>query len=1036
MSFQGDVRGIGLAELLQGLARGRKEGTLTLSTKSGLSGTLGLLEGKAYLLADAGEAQQAWRERAQAAWAMRDDEQVDFLRAGEIAHAERLEGLYKLLDGAGVHFRFEPGALPDDEGARGEALSIEYLLLEYARISDELGGMPAVRDLPATCIPIVMDPMAAMQAGCPQRVLAEIDGYSTIQELTDRLAQAVRATRLSIGGALLSGSIRLASPIEALHLALAELQRKRYGRATARLVHWCRWGPPGPVPSDLAERLANEWIGGRLSAALRSMTRRDRRCLLRRLDHSLHNPSQSVVHWLEATRIDKTDRIARLKRMVAEYKEGSNPERPGVRELLDLARDLRESSTPRRAAPLLVMAANLQPASMQLQMELGVGLLAAGRTLEASPWLLAGVRELLEQGHADRAIPPLRNLLDADPHHREARVLLTKARRQSTQVRRMRKVLLVGLAVAVVVSIGAGWHFHRQSLVQRRVDEVRTLVQSPALARQKLSEYFTDHDSQNYRALANDIAEYERSVEQDQRQAWIDHYQDVRLECQRGEPTVALERIRNLPEPPRLRVVREPWPERKDLYEELADRLFAELEVLGAPTDGAPQQVHGEKLLAAQAEAVIQAMLANDRPDALRAHMIERMDALGAEIAKHQKQRDELIAARISAENLDRQDELLHLADSHERNGDYLRAKNCYDEIVALDPSGRVRNVLRERIEAVERKYSTMLQARELAQQGKHELAISQLEEVFSDISVFMLPFRIDSYPSGARVETNGGRRYTTPFVLESTVGSVLELRFDVPGFEVRTVAVDRPGDRLIYLSRECERAWQGRGRVDAIPVSIGDDHLVVSRQGEIARVGAGGEQRWSKDVKSLSGIARAPVFLPERPGHLLAVTEDGEAWIIEGETGHLEGPWDLGSAPVVGPAPTSGGVSVRLADERVVEWRSGLRPVRDEAGAGAEDFGGGYRYGATSGFQVARRRNGQSGVLASRFYGWTIEVRPEAFVAFPNDDLTSGYSIGREGEWEFIAWEAASGRAPMGRAWVSDAAGVRSFVPLGPRPQ
>ena len=35
MSFQGDVRGIGLAELLQGLSRGRKEGVLTLTARGG-----------------------------------------------------------------------------------------------------------------------------------------------------------------------------------------------------------------------------------------------------------------------------------------------------------------------------------------------------------------------------------------------------------------------------------------------------------------------------------------------------------------------------------------------------------------------------------------------------------------------------------------------------------------------------------------------------------------------------------------------------------------------------------------------------------------------------------------------------------------------------------------------------------------------------------------------------------------------------------------------------------------------------------------
>ena len=48
MSFQGDVAGIGLGELLQGLARGERNGVLTLSGKK-LSASVGLRKGQLYL---------------------------------------------------------------------------------------------------------------------------------------------------------------------------------------------------------------------------------------------------------------------------------------------------------------------------------------------------------------------------------------------------------------------------------------------------------------------------------------------------------------------------------------------------------------------------------------------------------------------------------------------------------------------------------------------------------------------------------------------------------------------------------------------------------------------------------------------------------------------------------------------------------------------------------------------------------------------------------------------------------------------------
>ena len=60
MSFQGDVRGIGLAELLQGLARGRKEGVLSLTSNGGVHCYLGLEEGKLVLLPEPDEDPERW----------------------------------------------------------------------------------------------------------------------------------------------------------------------------------------------------------------------------------------------------------------------------------------------------------------------------------------------------------------------------------------------------------------------------------------------------------------------------------------------------------------------------------------------------------------------------------------------------------------------------------------------------------------------------------------------------------------------------------------------------------------------------------------------------------------------------------------------------------------------------------------------------------------------------------------------------------------------------------------------------------------
>src|SRR5688500_8534357 len=156
MSFQGDVGGIGLADLLQSLARGR-DGVLTLLARDGARSTLGIQAGQVHLLPEPEEDPEIWRDRARQAWARDADFRIDTLRMGEIARAQRIENLYKLLDSDGVHFRFAPGALPERPQApalsAGESgverkggwrdavfcpgMAVESLLLEYARLKDE-----------------------------------------------------------------------------------------------------------------------------------------------------------------------------------------------------------------------------------------------------------------------------------------------------------------------------------------------------------------------------------------------------------------------------------------------------------------------------------------------------------------------------------------------------------------------------------------------------------------------------------------------------------------------------------------------------------------------------------------------------------------------------------------------------------------------------------------------------------------------------------------------------------------------------------
>jgi hypothetical protein len=257
-------------------------------------------------------------------------------------------------------------------------------------------------------------------------------------------------------------------------------------------------------------------------------------------------------------------------------------------------------------------------------------------------------------------------------------------------------------------------------------------------------------------------------------------------------------------------------------------------------------------------------------------------------------------------------------------------------------------------------------------------------------------------------------------------------MKVTAEGFDDLELSVDGPQDLFVWLSRTPERTWTTTGRVDALPIAVEGDHVFVDRRGNVARVGAGGEVIWRTTISSLSGVARAPVPLPSRPGHLLIITEDGQAWILDQDKGSLEGPWDLRSRPVSGPYPVQSTVSVRLASGELASFLTRLKPSVESAVQSADRsaFDERYRHGVDSGMAVARRGSDLSDRLESPWTQWVCQVGDEVFRVFESSDPGGGFSVHRDGDWVYMAWEAPHADLPDGRLWLSDRAGLRAVVP------
>jgi hypothetical protein len=213
------------------------------------------------------------------------------------------------------------------------------------------------------------------------------------------------------------------------------------------------------------------------------------------------------------------------------------------------------------------------------------------------------------------------------------------------------------------------------------------------------------------------------------------------------------------------------------------------------------------------------------------------------------------------------------------------------------------------------------------------------------------------------------------------------------------------------------------------MPVAVGEDHIAADRSGDVVRIGPDGQVVWRRELPALGGVARAPVFLPRKPGHLLLVTEDGEAWVIEAATGEADGPWEVGSPPVAGPIASQDGVIASFADGQVLRWDVSLKPTPVGSKNPALELDE-HRHGADSGLFVQRRVSAAQGRLASPWTDWTVEAREGVFAVLQQGHSEPLFTVRRKGDWVWLAWEAPHALAPRGRLWTSDGAGLRAFQP------
>lgn len=1049
MSFQGDVAGIGLGELLQGLARGGKDGVLTLYGK-GIASAIGVKKGLLYLLESPEEDPETWRLRGDRAWADFPDPNLAHSRRDAIARAERLEVVFCMLEAASLHFRFEPGALPMPRAQRvrrgaavvanlggrgedsvwGQGMPVEYLLLEHARISDESsagGARPEREDVPRP-----------MDAGSkPQELqafLSQCDGQSSIGEIADRLGWPLRQCRGAINELVHQGAVRLAPPRELLALAQRELDAGRPERAAARFAGWLVRSQPGaPGPGD-AELLIGEWESGRLGHALVTMPPAAARALVRRLDLVHPIREHAIARWDLLAEHHKNATATKLRAAAqrALWNEDDGPT-PAL-ELLRLARFFQDAGHRSRAATALRIANNRPPSQVTTRIELGSRLIEAGLEDEGATLLHQVAKDLLQDGEQERAISVLHTLLKGVPQHREGQGLLLQSRAEIHRGRRRRWQSLIGLGLILVVGAIGLVQVNQQREHERRLAVVTDLLGRPAEGLARLDALFGGDTSPRVVALRSALQQRLRDDEVVLRDQWLDRYHQLLREVQDGDAATALRKTLELPSAPQLTTQpSQIWPNVAELYNELAKRLESDAARANPGLDDPLQAYHSEdRLVELVGELVAQIEVATMDPT--RDAFAFRLRTLHQGLLGRREQRARAIEQRYAREMEERQDWMLAAARAHAESQKLDLAVRAYKDLAALEGAAELIPLIQDEIDRVGQQLKTYERAVELANAGRHAEAFRELEDANLDPRRLALPWRVETSPSGATVRLGDGTVRKAPFVVQSSRDSALELTFELEHCETRRMLVKEPRDLVVSMHRSPERHWPTGHVVQAAPVPVGEDHVVADRAGNLARISPSGERLWLLELGTLGGIARTPQFLPSRPGVLLVLSEDGESWLVGASDGTVHGSYRVNSPPRDGPMPVRGGLGVVYADSTVAIWEHSAEPRLAPGGVGWQES---PRAGPASAdrdpkLSILRRGSGSQPELASPWSTWRAEVLPEEVVVRRTGSEQT-FRVRRTGDWSYVAWEAPNALIPEGRLWVADGDGLRSFLPPPP---
>lgn len=1031
---------------------------LTLHT-AGLGATLGLSSSQLHLLPDHDEDPERWRRRSEAAWSQFPDQRIDALRMGEIAFAARLEQMFRLLDSEGVHFRFEPGPLPLGQGGSPsdeieevdleraetggsielrkqvlcEPISVEYLLLEYARLTDECASNGNAQDLSANAVPRLLVPETPTDD--LQRFWTECDGTSSVLEIADRLGWPERQCKASIVELSVKGYLRFADDRELLAMAQAELTQNFLTRAAARLSAWVDTTRPGPPDGADVDLLLDEWASGKLPVVLASMQAHTARALLRRIELVDWDVPNSIQRWKEMRTHHRRDTISELHLIQWQLRSEDEADAPQMSDLLKLARTFQENDCFMRAAVLLRTAAQRMPETTSVRLEVGTRLIAVGLADEGAGWVLEACRTLIESGHAEKALGPLRNLLESDPTSRDARHLLAQAKSQSASGRKQRRNLILGSTMLVLVGAGAVVKVKLDDAYDQRLSEIAALASDPDGALAQLDKEFADDNGDRVATLRNTLVGKIEARKQGQRHAWLDEFKSIKNECGNGVPIEGLNKALELSDPPYMEEG-ENWPSLAELLDTIAARLeqsYAQLppldlEALTADSEPSTPQ---ERALSASIEELVDTALERERTFTLDA-FINRLASLASRVEERTRQRDGEIERRRAESLIEQQDRLLTSARNHRQAGDIERAVDSYRRLFAMEGAEAIRVVLGREKEEAEQHLSALELAKEFSLVGEHEAALAALEEFCNRPHEHALPWIVESVPTGAEVILSDGSVRETPFRMSTKIGESVELTFELEGHEAETLTVDRPTQVTALLSHLPTTAWKSSARVTALPVKTEGGHLLTNRAGDIVLLDEHGDVAWSSHLESLGGVARTPVFLPDRPDSLLILTEEGVAWLVELEDGRIEGPWSMNSPPIAGPTPTGAGTLATFADGRTALWTRRLKPqVRGPDDTPFEpEPQQPDSYGSDSGMAVLRRSANSSSTLTTPWGDWSVEVDRERYHVRHAGAPERSFHVRRNGEWAFVAWQAPDPSLPEGRLWISDDEGLRAFVP------